>query len=67
MRHISVDLTTDERDLLVRILEDALGEDRVKLHRTRVSSKLRAQLQEEENDLRQLLEKLMQAHPELGV
>jgi hypothetical protein len=67
MRHISVDVTTDERDLLVRILEDALREDRVKLHRTRVSSKLRAELQEEETELRQLLEKMMHAHPELGV
>jgi hypothetical protein len=67
MRHITVDLTPNERDLLVRILEDAVGEDRGKLHRTRVSSKLRAELQEDENELRQLLEKLMQAHPELGV
>jgi hypothetical protein len=44
-----------------------MGEDRVELHRTRISSKLRGELQEEENDLRQLLEKMMHAHPELGV
>jgi hypothetical protein len=62
-----VDLTPDERDLLVRILEDALGEDRSKLHHSRISSKLRAELQDEETELRQILEKLMEAHPELGV
>jgi hypothetical protein len=67
MRHINVDLTPDERDLLVRILEDALGEDRTKLHRSRISSKLRAQLEVEDAELRQILEKLMEAHPELGV
>jgi hypothetical protein len=67
MRHINVDLTPDERDLLVRILEDALGEDRTRSHGSRISSKLRAQLEVEEAELRQLLEKLMEAHPELGV
>jgi hypothetical protein len=67
MRHINVDLTTDERDLLVRILEEALGEEESRLHRTHLASMPRQELPEEANVLRELLDKLMQAHPELGM
>jgi hypothetical protein len=67
MRHFTVDFTPDERDLVVRVLEEVVGEDRTKLHGKRLSAKFRGELQKEEGILRELLERLMQAHPELGV
>ena len=62
-----MDFTPEERDVLVRLLEEVVGEVRTRLHGKRLSAKFRGEVQKEESILRELLEKAMQAHPELAV
>ncbi len=51
-------LSADERSLLVRLLETALGDTRVELHHTHYSPEFREQVKREEGVIRSLLEKL---------
>jgi hypothetical protein len=55
---VNVSLTTEEHELLVRMLEVSLGDTRVEVHRTHYSPKLRDDLINEENLIRALLDKL---------
>ncbi len=53
-------LNADERALLLRLLETALGEVRVEAHRTHFSPEFRDQVLAEESLIRSLLEKVRQ-------
>jgi hypothetical protein len=58
MSDMQVQLTIQERNLLIRILNRELGDTRVELHRTHFSPEFRGEVKEEEAMLRQLLGKL---------
>jgi hypothetical protein len=60
-RMATVNLTAEEQALLVRLLEGALGETRVEVHRTHFSPDFREALKQEEARIRALLAKLGQA------
>jgi hypothetical protein len=60
---VQLRLTTEERDLLVRLLARELGDTRVELHHTHFSPEFRGEVKEEEAILRDLLNKL---HPSTG-
>jgi hypothetical protein len=51
-------LTASQRDLLVRMLNAALKEKRVEVHRTEFNRDFRHELEAEEADMCELLEKL---------
>jgi hypothetical protein len=55
---MSLTLTPEERNLLLRLVRAALGDTRVELHRTHFSPEFRAQVQQEEALLRSVLTKL---------
>ena len=55
---VTVNLTAEEQALLVRLLEGALGETRVEVHRTHFSPDFREALKQEEARIRELLAKL---------
>jgi hypothetical protein len=61
MSDLNIVLSARERDLLARLLHDALGEKRVEVRRTEFSSEFHDQLRSEENEIRQLLDKLSQS------
>lgn len=56
-----VTISTDERELLTRILSQALKEKRVEIHRTEFSREFRRELEDEEVRIRGLLDKLAMA------
>jgi hypothetical protein len=60
MSEIQVVFSPSERDLLVRMLNEALGEKRVEVRRTHFSMDFRNQLQAEEALIRELFGKLSQ-------
>jgi hypothetical protein len=60
---VHMTLSQDERDLLVRMLNEALKGKRVEVHRTEFSRDFRHQLEDEENRIQGLLDKLTQAAP----
>jgi hypothetical protein len=57
---IQLTLTPDERDLLVRMLNEALKAKRVEVHRSEFSRDFRHQLEAEETRIQGLLAKLAQ-------
>ncbi len=57
MSDMNVTLSTDEMAMLKRLVETALGETRVEVHRTHFTPELRDELKQEEQMLRGLLEK----------
>jgi hypothetical protein len=61
MTTTDLSLTPDERALLLRLLETALGETRVELHRTHFSPEFRKEVKEEVELLRGMLERLRNA------
>lgn len=58
MADIQVALTTAERDMLIRLANEELGEKRIEVRRTDSSPDYRHELQDEENVLRSILTKL---------
>jgi hypothetical protein len=60
MSEIHLVLTPSERDLLVRVLGAELKGKRVEVHRTEFSREFRRQLEDEEVQIRGLLNKLSQ-------
>ena len=60
MTAISVTLSPEEQKLMRRMLESALGETRVEVHRTHFSPDYREELKHEEQLLRSLLAKMSQ-------
>ncbi len=58
MADIPLTLTSNERDLIVRLLDRELGDTRSELHRTHYSPEFREDVQREEKLLRELLDKL---------
>lgn len=61
MTTTDISLTPDELALLLRMLETALGETRVELHRTHFSPEFREQVKDEVELLRGLLERFRTA------
>ena len=59
MAELNVVLSTEEKDYLVGLLETALGETRVEVHRTHTPA-YREQVLRQENLVRGLLTKLQQ-------
>jgi hypothetical protein len=57
MSDMNVTLSTDEMAMLKRLVESALGETRVEVHRTHFTPELREELKQEETLLRGLVEK----------
>ena len=58
MADIPLTLTTNERDLIVRLLDRELGDTRSELQGTHYSPDFREDVQREEKLLRELLDKL---------
>jgi hypothetical protein len=58
MNEMHLSFTTEERALLHRLLQTALGDARVEVHRTHHTPAYREQVKAEEAMLRGLLEKL---------
>jgi hypothetical protein len=61
MTTTTLSLNPDEFALLLRLLETALGETRVELHRTHFSPAFRQEVKDESELLRGLLERLRSA------
>jgi hypothetical protein len=61
MSEMQLQLTTEEKNLLVRLLVKELGDTRVELHHTHFSPEFRGEVKQEEVVLRNLLGKLQQA------
>jgi hypothetical protein len=61
MLEVQLTITAGERDLLVRILGDALKGKRVEVHRTEFSRQYRHDLEAEETEINGLLEKVSHA------
>ena len=61
MADVHLTLTTSERDFLTRMLDAALKEKRVEVHRTEFSRDFRHQLEAEEAEISALLGKLSQS------
>jgi hypothetical protein len=61
MAVVNLSLTPEERALLVRLLEIALGETRVELRHTHYSPAFREEVKHEEDLIRDLLQKVRQA------
>jgi DNA-binding MarR family transcriptional regulator len=61
MQAITVSLTPAERELLAEILEESLGNRRVEVRRTEFSTEFRQQLQQQEELVRGLLDKVSKA------
>jgi hypothetical protein len=58
MSEIVLRLTEEEQDVLRRLLDSALAESRVEVHRTHFSPGYREQVLEEESCIAELLKKL---------
>jgi hypothetical protein len=58
MADVNIGLSSDEVVLLRRLLESALGEARVEVHRTHFSPEFREEVKREESMVRGLLAKL---------
>ncbi len=58
MQAIQISLTPVERDLLVEVLRDSLGDRRVEVRRTEFSAEFHDQLVQQEQVVRGLLEKI---------
>ena len=58
MAATNLTFSPEEQNLMVRLLESALGETRVEVHRTHYSPDFRDELKREEQLLRGLLAKL---------
>jgi hypothetical protein len=58
MNEVVLRLTEEEREVLRRLLDSALGESRVEVHRTHFSPGYREQVLEEESCIAGLLEKI---------
>ncbi|MBX9792636.1 MAG: hypothetical protein K2Y37_27360 [Pirellulales bacterium] len=58
---LTVTLTSDQRDLLLRLLDVALAETRVEAHRTHFSPDYRKQVLQEEEQIKALLGQLRSA------
>jgi hypothetical protein len=58
MNEVTLRLTEEERDTLRRLLDSALSESRVEVHRTHFSPGYREQVLEEENCIAGMLKKL---------
>lgn len=56
-------LTPEEKTLMVRLLETALGETRVEVHRTHFSPEFREEVKRQESLIRGLLLKVRQTMP----
>ncbi len=61
MSEIHVKLALAERDLLIQILGAAVKQKRLEVHRTEFSREMRHDLEVEENQIEQLLDKLSKA------
>ncbi len=60
MSEVHVVISSDERDLLVRMLETAINEKRVVVHRTEFSRDFRHEIEAEEAQMEGLLGRLSQ-------
>lgn len=60
MAAVSLTLSPEEHNLMIRLVENALGETRVEVHRTHYSPEFRDELKHEEQLLRNLLAKMRQ-------
>ena len=58
MTAINISLTAEERELLTRLLDTALGDARVEVHHTHYSPDSREFLKRQESVIRELLNKL---------
>jgi len=61
MNTVHLALNPDEVALLLRMLENALGETKVELHRTHFSPEFREEVKDEARLLQGMLERLRQA------
>ena len=61
MSEVHLTLTTSERDLLVRMLTDAVKEKRVEVRRSEFSRDYRHEMEAEETQMEDLLERLSHA------
>jgi hypothetical protein len=61
MAEIQVTMSEVQRDMLVRMLGEALKGKRVEVHRTEFSRDFRHQLEAEEKEIQSLLDKLSQS------
>jgi hypothetical protein len=61
MAEILVTMSEGQRDLLLRMLGEALKGKRVEVHRTEFSREFRQQLEAEETEIQGLLDKLSKA------
>jgi hypothetical protein len=61
MNTVQVTLSAEEHDLLLRLLQTALGDTRVEVHHTHYSPSFREGVKHEEALIRSLLEKIKQS------
>jgi len=61
MSEVHLTLTSSERDLLVRMLTDAVKEKRVEVRRSEFSRDFRHEMEAEETQIENLLERLSHA------
>ena len=62
MTDFNLSLSTEELAMLRQLVETALGETRVEVHRTHFTPEFREELKQEEKMLRGLLEKFQHEH-----
>jgi hypothetical protein len=60
---MNLELTPEEQAIMTRLLEAALGETRVEIHRTHYSPSFRDELKRDEGTIRGLLDKVRHKKP----